>query len=224
MADKGTIILRAEAEPAEIELSRLAVVIIDMQNAFVSRGGMFDLLGIDIEPSRRVIQQIRSILEAARSRNIKVIHVTHRLSPDLRELGPVSMYFNNRFIRAGREKPEWRDKMILRGTWGAEIVEELQPLAGEIVIEKPRYSAFAGTNLDEVLRTFDIRHLIFAGVATNVCVESTIRYAYHLEYFPVLVADASAAAPVERHESSVANIKQCFGRVTTTKDVLEALG
>jgi len=224
MFEKRTATLQAETEPLELDLDRLAVINIDMQNAFVSQGGMFDLLGVDIGGSRQVIQPIKNIMTAARAQKIKVVHIAHRLNPDLVELGPVSIYNCNRFVQSWRDKPEWRDRMILRGTWGAEIIEELQPLPDEIVVEKPRYSAFAGTNLDEILRTFDIRYLIFTGVATNVCVESSIRYAYHLEYFPVLVADASAAAPPERHESSIANIKQCFGRVTTTEEVLKVMG
>ncbi|MFC1846102.1 cysteine hydrolase family protein, partial [Chloroflexota bacterium] len=116
-----------------------------------------------------------------------------------------------------------RDKLLLSGTWGSEIIDELQPEATEIVIEKRRYSAFAGTDLDMTLRTFDIKYLIFTGVTTNVCVESSIRYAHHLEYYPILITDASAASPSSRHEATIDNVKQVFGWVTDCNSIMKIL-
>lgn len=223
MVEKGKVLLQAEPAPLEIDLRRLAVLMIDMQNAFVSKGGMFDVWGFDISTIPRVIQPIKEITGAARKKGVRVVNLAHVLYPDAREVGPMSVFWNNKVLQSWREKPEWRDKLLMRGTWGAAIIDELKPPADEIYIEKQRFSAFAGTYLDMTLKTFDIRYLIFVGVATNICVESSIRDACHLEYLPVLVSDAAAASPSNRQEASIGNIKQCFGWVTNTKEVLNIL-
>ncbi len=223
MAIQGKVILNAEYAPLEVDLSRAAVLIIDMQNAFCSKGAMFDLWGFDITTVPSIIPNIQIIAGAARDRKIKVISLAHVLYPDVREVGPMTSFQHNKVLTSYREKPEWRDKLLMRGTWGADFIDELKPLPNEIVIEKQRFSAFAGTYLDITLRTFDIRYLFFTGTATNICVESSVRDACHLQYFPILISDAAAASPSNRQESSLANIKQCFGWVTTTMDVMKIL-
>jgi ureidoacrylate peracid hydrolase len=224
MPAKARIILQAEYGPLEVDINRLAVLVIDMQNAFVSKGGMFDLWGFDISHIKNVIQPIKEVTGMARAKNIKVINIAHRINPDFSDVGPVSTFWHNKVMQSWREKPEWREKLIMKGTWGAEFIDELKPPANEMVIEKQRFSAFAGTYLDMTLKTFDVRYLIFAGVATNICVESSIRDAFHLEYFPILASDAVEACPPNRQEASLGNIKQCFGWVTTTTDILNVFG
>jgi ureidoacrylate peracid hydrolase len=216
-------LLEAQPQPLEIDWKRTAVIIIDMQNAFISKGGMFDLRGFDISSLSITISPIKRLADAARARKIRVIYVSQVLSPDLREVGPVSPYYNNYMVRAYREKPEWRDKLLLRGTWGAQIIDELKPQESDILVEKPRFSAFAGTDLDMILKTYDIRYLIFSGVATNICVESSLRDACHLQYFSILTSDAAAATPASRQEASIGNIIQCFGWVTDTEKLLKAM-
>jgi len=219
MREQEWVTLQAELEPLEIDLKRTAVLVIDMQNAFVSKGGMFDLGGRDISHIARIIEPNRKIIEAARINNVKVVYVVHRLTHDVREVGPLSRYRFN----PGWENPEMRKGSILEDTWGTEIIDELKPREDEMVIVKRRFSAFAGTELDMMLKTFDIRYLIFIGVATNICVESSLRDASHLQYLPILVSDAVAASPPSRQQSSIDNIKEIFGWVTTSDVVLEAL-
>jgi ureidoacrylate peracid hydrolase len=221
---KQLVKLQAEPKPLEIDLQRTAIVIVDMQNAFASKGGMFDLWGFDISGIPRVVEAIQKIIQTAREKDIKIIYIAHRLSPDLREVGHLSPFSqNNKVLESYREKPAMRDKILLRGTWGAEIIDELKPKTGEILIEKRRYSAFAGTDLDMTLRTFDIRYLVFVGVATNICVESSLRDAFHREYFPILISDAAAASPPSRQEATIGNIKQVFGWVTTSENIVKAM-
>ena len=106
-------------------------------------------------------------------------------SPDLSDTGgPNSPYWYKLVLSGYREHPEWRDKMLFRGTWGADIIDELKPPEGEIVVEKPFYSAFVDTKLDTILKSLDIKYLIFTGIATNICVETTIRDAHQLGYLP----------------------------------------
>jgi ureidoacrylate peracid hydrolase len=224
MNEKHCVTLQAEPKPLEIDLNKTAVVVVDMQNAFASKGGMVDLWGFDISSIPQVVKAIHEIVNTSRMRGIKVIYIAHRISPDLREVGSISPFScHDKAIEAYHRKPDMRDAMILRGSWGAEIIDELKPLETEMLIEKRRFSAFIGTDLDMTLRTFDIRYLIFVGVATNICVESTLRDAFHREYFPILISDAAAAFPASRHQSTIANVKQVFGWVTTSQNIIKVM-
>ena len=224
MKESELVVLQAEPEPLEMDLKRTAILVIDMQNAFASKGGMFDLWGFDISHIPQILKPIKEITSAARVKKVKVVYIAHRLYPDLREVGPMSRFWYNRNLEYYREKPEMRDRLLLRGTWGAEIIDELTPQEDEIVIEKRRFSAFVGTELDMMLKTYDIRYLAFTGVATNICVESSLRDACHLEYFPILVSDAAAASPPSRQDATIGNVQQVFGWVTTSENIIKAMG
>jgi ureidoacrylate peracid hydrolase len=115
--------------------------------------------------------------------------------------------------------------VYIYGTWGAEIIDELKPRAEDITIKKQRYDGFFGTNLDLTLRTLGIKYLFFIGTATNICVESTIRHAFFLDYFPILVSDAvSHLGPGITQQAAIFNIQSTFGWVTTSDNVLHAIG
>jgi len=218
-------VIPAEPEPIEIDLRSTAVMVIDMQNAFVSKGGFFDLSGEDISPSRQIIRPIQHICDVARAKEIKVIYVAFRYSPDLREMGSPGQPFWHKEARFYREHPEGREKFLIRGTWGAEIVNDLKPQAGDLMIEKTKYSAFFGTALDATLRTLGVHYLIFVGVATNICVEASLRDAYYHGYFPVLVSDATAPlGPAQSQEATVFNVTQCYGWVTRERELVNGLG
>jgi ureidoacrylate peracid hydrolase len=218
-------VIQAEPEPIEVDLRSTAVMVIDMQNAFVSKGGFFDLAAADISHSQEIIQPIKQICEAARAKQIKVIYVVFHYSPDLREMGNPGLPSWHKEARFYREHPEWQDKFLIRGTWGAEIVKELKPQEGDIVIEKPKYSAFFGTALDVTLKTLDIKYLVFLGVATNICVEASLRDAYYHGYFPVLVSDATAPlGPAHTRDATIFNVMQCYGWVTSGRELISALG
>lgn len=218
------VVLQAEPRPLEIDLQKTAVVVVDMQNTFLKKGGVLDLIGLDITAGERAVQQAVRVNDAARARGVRVIYIVHHYSPDLREAGsPNSGNWYVGGMVTLREHPEWRDRFFIQGTWGAEIVDELKPRDGEIVVVKPRYSAFFGTDLDTILRTLEIKYLAFTGVDTAICVESAIRDASYLDYFPILVADATASAgPPFTQEATVFNVKRCFGWVTNTDNLIKA--
>jgi ureidoacrylate peracid hydrolase len=220
MTEKETVTLQAEPQPLEIDLKRTAVLVIDMQNAFVSKGGTFDLSGQDMSQIQKTIEPNQKILEAARVRGVKVVYAVHRITADGREIGPFSRFRAN---PSRSRNPQAREGSIVEGTWGTEIIDQLRPGEDEMVIVKRRFGAFSGTELDMMLRTFDIRYLIFTGVATNICVETSLREASQLQYLPVLVSDATAASPPSRQQSSIDNIKEIFGWVTTSDNVLKVL-
>jgi ureidoacrylate peracid hydrolase len=214
----------AEPEALEIDLARSAVIVVDMQNAFVSKGGMFEARGFDVVSIQRVIEPIRIICDKAREKKVKVIYIAHILSPDLREVGPESSFWH-KSVKAYREDPKWKDKYLIRGTWGSEIVDSLKPKEGDLLVEKPRFSAFFGTNLDTILKTHNIKFLFFTGCATNICVEASVRDAANLSYSPVLISDATANnGPPYMQDGTIHNVKVAFGWVASAENFLKAMG
>ncbi len=217
--------LTCTPESIEIDLDRTAVICIDMQNAFVREGGMFDLVGWPTAGARAVIEPDRKIIEAARSAGVKVVFVTMSFNPGLTNAGsPDSPSYHKEIgMVLMREHPEWADKAIVHGTWGERIIDELSPLPGEPIVRKQRYSGFVGTDLDLILKTLGIRHCVFIGGATNVCVGTTLMDAYSHDYFPILVKDAVfTQCPPVTVEATIWNVENLFGWVTTTADLLSA--
>jgi ureidoacrylate peracid hydrolase len=216
----------AEPEAVSLEMDRTAVLVIDMQNAFASPGGMLDLAGIDVGPAREAVANTRMVCEAARSIGLPVVYLTIGYPPDQSTAGgPDSPNPRKELsLRLARERPELKGQLLTFGTWDFQIVDQLAPEPGDMVIVKSRYSGFHGTELDSFLRSRGIRNLLIAGIASNVCVESTIRDAYFHEYWPVMIADASMpAGSAEIHQATLYNVRTFFGWVTTAEDVTTAL-
>ena len=216
------------AEPASLsfDLDRTALIVVDMQNAFASAGGMLDLAGIDVRPAREVIENAALVCSAARVAGVPVVYLTIGYPPDLSTAGGADSPNPQKELALClmRERPELQGKLLTFGTWDFEIVPELAPKPGDTVIVKSRYSGFHGTSLDSVLRSRGVRNLLMVGIASNVCVESTLRDAYFLEYWPVLVADATMpAGPAEVQAATVYNVKTFFGWVTSAEEVATCL-
>jgi len=228
MSDKRKDRVKIEAEPGSIEiaLSKTAILVVDMQNAFVRKGGYFDAVGADLSGVEKIIGTCREIIDAARERGVKIIYLQMGYSPDLSDKGPPeSPYvYKAKVPILLREHPELKDKLYIYGTWGAEIIEELKPCQEDIVIKKQRYDGFVGTNLDIILRTLGIKYLIFLGTATNICVESTLRRSFFLDYFPILVSDAvSQKGPRMMQEATIFNVQSTFGWVTDSVRLIRAI-
>ncbi len=220
------VLLQAEPEPLQIDRARTAVVVIDMQNAFASKGGIVDVTGkADVTTSQKIIPNIKKLNSAARARGCKVIYVAERWPRDLSNTGgPDSPNWYHSMLTNYREHPEWRDKTLVRGTWGAAIVDELKPQEGDIEVEKAKPSAFFETNLDTILKTYNIKYLVFTGTATNMCVEASLRDAYYRGYFAILASDATSnAGPPFTQDATIFNVKLVLGWVTTTENILKAM-
>jgi ureidoacrylate peracid hydrolase len=122
-----------------------------------------------------------------------------------------------------RSRPELSGKLLTKGGWDYEIIDQLKPEADDLIVPKPRYSGFAGTALDSMLRSRRIDTLVVCGVATNVCVESTIRDAFFLEYFPILIRDACyQAGPDFAQQATIYNVEQFFGWSSTVDELATA--
>jgi ureidoacrylate peracid hydrolase len=218
--------VEAEPEPIEIDLIKTAVIVVDMQNAFMSKGGYFDLIGIDTSATQKIVEPCRKIIQFAREKGAKIIYFQMGYSPDLAEAGPPGspIFHKSGGLKFLREHPHLKDKLYFYGHWGAEIIEALKPHQEDIVIKKQKYDGFIGTNLDIILKTLEIKYLLFLGVATNVCVESTLRHAFFLDYFPILVSDAvSQKGSSVTQEATILNVQSTFGWVSDSTRVMEAL-
>ncbi len=218
--------IEAKPEPLDINLDEAAVVVVDMQNAFASKGGMLDLAGLDISGARRAIEATQRVLHAAREAGVKIIYVRMAYQTGLGDAGgPLSPNYQKELAMVQmRAKPEYYDKLLTAGSWDAEIVRELTPEPGDHVVIKTRYSGFAGTTLDAYLKSHNLRYLFFTGIATNVCVESTARDAYFNEYWPILVEDAmNHSGPDFVREATLWNFEHVFGWLTTCRNLIAAL-
>jgi ureidoacrylate peracid hydrolase len=218
--------LNTKPEPVEIDLAKSAVVVVDMQNAFASKGGMLDIAGVDTSPAACVIQKIAAVTNTARASGIPVVHLQMGYKSDQSNSGgPNSPNWHKELaMTLMNRRPELKGKLLTEGTWDFAIVDELKPRAEDLVVVKTRYSGFAGTPLDSLLRTRGIRYLFFAGIATNVCVESTLRDAYFLDYWPILLRDAAMpAGPPAAHDATVYNVEMFFGWTLKSDDFLAVL-
>jgi len=218
--------LDAKPNPLEVDFKKSAIVVVDMQNAFASKDGMLDIARVDITDAPRVIRIIRSVIEAARQNAVAVVYLRMAYKPDLSDSGgPNSPNFHKELAMSLMcSRPELKGKVLTEGTWDAEIVDDLAPQPGDLVITKTRYSGFAGTPLDSQLHMRGIQYLFFAGIATNVCVESTLRDAYFHDYWPILLRDAAMpAGPPAAHDATLFNVESFFGWTMTTEELVSQL-
>jgi len=218
--------VEARPEPIEIDLAQTAVVAVDLQNGYASPGGYRALIGQDVGPARAAVANALRLLEAARAAGLTVILLQNGWDAELKTAGgPHSPnWHKSNPLKAMRARPELKGKILTHGSWDYAFIDQLKPAPGDIVVPKARYSGFCGTALDNVLRARDIRNLVFTGIATNVCVESTIRDAYHREFFCLLVADATAqSGPSFIQEATLYNVERFLGWVTTTDAMCAAL-
>jgi ureidoacrylate peracid hydrolase len=218
--------LNAKPEPVEIDLRKAAVVVVDMQNAFATKGGMLDIAGVDISGAAQVAQSIKRIADAGRRAGIPIVFLQMGYKPDLSNSGgPGSPNYHKELaMHLMNCRPELKGQLLTEGTWDFDIVEELKPQPQDIVIVKTRYSGFQGTTLDSQLRTRGVQYLFMTGIATNVCVESTLRHGYFLDYWPLLIADATMqAGPSAMQEATLFNVESFFGWTVQSEEFLAAL-
>jgi ureidoacrylate peracid hydrolase len=213
--------LPASPEPLSMKACETALIVIDMQNAYSTLGGYLDLAGFDVSSTGPVIASIQKALTTARAAGMPVIFFQNGWDPDYVEAGgPGSPnWHKSNALKTMRKRPELQGQLLAKGSWDYQLVDELQPLPGDIVLPKTRYSGFFNTSFDSVLRSRGIRNLVFTGIATNVCVESTLRDGFFLEYFGVVLADAThQAGPTFAQQAALFNIETFFGWVSSVED------
>jgi ureidoacrylate peracid hydrolase len=227
MKPYGTLPL-PNAKPSAIEwrADETALVVVDMQNGFLKPEGYFDQVGYDLNHAPHTIAQVVKTVEAARRAKLFITYIQSGFDAKHVVVGgeTAPVWHKSEAQVLMRERPELAYRLITDGTWDYELVSELSPAADELVVRKSRYSAFAGTPLDQVLRARRIRNLVFVGVAANVCVESTLREAYHREYFCLLLQDATHhAGPQFLRDATLWNVERFFGWVASLEQFEDAV-
>lgn len=220
-----TVTLPARPEPLTVIVEETALVIVDMQNAYCSKGGYLDLVGFDVSGAAPVIAEAARIAAACRAAGVPVIYLQNGFAPDQREVGgpAAPVWHKSNALKFMRANEAYAGKLITHGTWDYAIVPELTPEPDDILVPKSRYSGFAGTALEQILQARRIRTLLVCGVATNVCVESTIRDAYHREFFPVMLTDATLAAGPGAQAATEFNVATFFGWLSSGAELRAAL-
>ena len=215
------------AEPYEFEFdpASTALVIIDMQRDFVQPGGFGEALGNDVTPLLSVIAPCRRVLDAARRLGMMVVHTREGHAPDLADCPPTKIERGRGAKRIGDPGPMGR--ILVRGEHGHDIVPELYPIAGEVVIDKPGKGAFFATHLDHALRNRGIKSLIVCGVTTEVCVHTTVREANDRGYECVVLEDCVGSYFPEFQRVALEMVKAqggIFGWVSDSRRALAAFG
>jgi len=209
----------------DLHPARTALLVIDMQRDFCALGGYADQAGMDVSRLRAPIPAIQALLDRARSLGMLVVHTREGHRPDLSDLPePKRRRAEATGAPIGSAGPLGR--LLVRGEFGHDLIDELQPRAGEPVIDKPGYSAFAYTDLELILRRRGIERLILTGVTTEVCVSSTLRQAIDLGFDCVSISDACASSDPQLHAAALAMIEVeggLFGSVTDSTDLLRRL-
>lgn len=181
-----------------VDPGHTALIVVDMQNDFCAEGGLWHRLGYDLGMVPTVLPRMHRLIEAARSVKVPVIYIKMCNLPDPESLSPTRLRF---MVLKGKLSPE--QTVCPLGSWGAEILPEIAPQPGDIVVQKWRYSAFTGTPLDQILRSYGIQSVVLCGTTTSVCVESTARDAFQNDYYVVLPTDCVADVRHDWHEASL---------------------
>lgn len=186
-----------------------ALLVIDMQNGFVSKGGSYDLMGINVIKYRDVVPSLKRLISLCRKAKIPIFY-----SQAVREESGIDLLTrSHRILPKSRSERIKRRPICIRGSWDAEIVDELKPSFDDHVVIKRRDSVFQDTEVEVWLRSLGIDSIIFSGIDTSICVESSLRDAFNHGYDVVLISDATASNNQSHYNSTLDNIRNYYGLV-----------
>ena len=196
-----------------------ALLVIDVQNGFVSKGGSYDLLGMETSHYRDVIPKIRDLINLCKNVRIPIFY-----TQAVRESSGIDLLTrSHKILPKSREERIKKKPICVRETWDAEIVDEIKPSEGDHVVIKRRDSAFHDTEIGVWLRSLKIDTLIFCGIDTSICVETSLRDAFNIGYDVVLISDATASNNKKHYESTLENVKGYYGIVMDIQELSQSL-
>lgn len=186
-----------------------ALIVIDVQNGFVSKGGSYDLLGLDTTNYRAVIATIRKLIEICRRSGLPIFY-----TQAVRESSGIDLLTKtHKILPKSREERIKKRPICVRGSWDAEIVDEIKPTQADHIVLKRRDSAFHDTEIAVWLRSLSVNTIIFCGIDTSICVETSLRDAFNIGYDVVLISDATASSNQKHYESTLENVRGYYGLV-----------
>jgi ureidoacrylate peracid hydrolase len=193
-----------------------ALLVIDMQNGFVSKGGSYDLMGLNVSRYREVVPYIKRLITTCRTLKIPIFY-----SQAVREESGIDLLTrSHRILPKSREERIKKRPICIRGSWDAEIVDELKPALEDHIVIKRRDSVFQDTEVEVWLRSLGIDSIIFSGIDTSICVESSLRDAFNHGYDVVLVSDATASNNLDHYNSTLDNIRNYYGLVMNLEEFI----
>jgi len=226
-APPRAVTVDAQPQTVTMDLNRTAIIVIDMQNDFCAKGGWVDHLGVDYTPDRAAIGPLQQLLPALRTAGVPVIWVNWGNRPDLKNMPPNQLHLykpSGVGIGLGEPLPGSGAHVLEKDSWAAAVVDDLKQEPDDICVDKYRISGFWDTPLDSILRNLGTRTILFAGVNTDQCVLHSLTDANFLGYGCLLVEDCCATtSPDYCREATVFNVKKCFGFVTDSSRVIDAL-
>ena len=231
MTVRGTsplpVTLQTEKESLRFDVRQTVLVVVDMQNDFCSEGGWADQNGFDVSPDRQPIEPLIKLLPVVRQAGIRVIWLNWGNRPDLINMAPTQIYpfyKTGKKVGLGDPLPHKDAHVLLKDSWSAAVVDELEPRPEDIRVDKYRISGFWDTPLDSILRNLDARTILFAGVNTDQCVMCTLQDASFLGYGCVLVSDCcGTSSPDYCVKATVFNVTYAFGFVTDSGRLIRSL-
>jgi nicotinamidase-related amidase len=220
----GSLTVDAEPYAFGFDPAHTGLLIIDMQRDFVEPGGFGETLGNDVSLLQQVVPSLQEVLASTREAGMTVIHTREGHRPDLSDCPPAKLNRGQPSLRIGDPGP--RGRILVRGEYGHDIIDELAPAPGELVIDKPGKGSFYATGLDETLRAQEITSLVVTGVTTEVCVHTTVREANDRGYECLVLSDCVGSYFPEFQRSGLQMIAAqggIFGWVAPSAHYLKAL-